>query len=100
MLLCLEKCFFFAFEFQGRFIPSCDEDGFYRKLQCDRGECWCVDQNGGEVAGTRVRGKTDCGEVADLQKRHFTIFTCKMCCSSDHKHPPNTHTHADKASFM
>ncbi|CAF98648.1 unnamed protein product, partial [Tetraodon nigroviridis] len=46
----------------GQFISSCDEDGFYRKLQCDRGECWCVDQNGGEVAGTRTRGKTDCDD--------------------------------------
>ncbi|TDH01327.1 hypothetical protein EPR50_G00179050 [Perca flavescens] len=44
----------------GRFIPSCDEDGYYRKQQCDRGECWCVDQNGVEVAGSRMRGKPDC----------------------------------------
>lgn len=56
-----------AVPIQGQFIPSCDEDGFYRKLQCDRGECWCVDQNGGEVAGTRTRGKTDCGEFANAQ---------------------------------
>ncbi|XP_037128414.1 testican-2 [Syngnathus acus] len=46
----------------GRFIPNCDEDGFYRKLQCDRGECWCVDQYGGEVAGSRIRGKPDCDD--------------------------------------
>ncbi|XP_035462813.1 testican-2 isoform X5 [Scophthalmus maximus] len=49
----------------GRFIPSCDEDGYYRKQQCDRGECWCVDQNGGEVAGSRIRGKPDCGKSDD-----------------------------------
>ncbi|XP_077351856.1 testican-2 [Festucalex cinctus] len=48
----------------GRFIPNCDEDGFYRKLQCDRGECWCVDQYGGEVAGSRIRGKPDCDDEA------------------------------------
>ncbi|XP_061914016.1 testican-2 [Entelurus aequoreus] len=48
----------------GRFIPNCDEDGFYRKLQCDRGECWCVDQYGGEVAGSRVGGKPDCDDDA------------------------------------
>ncbi|KAM8859722.1 testican-2 isoform 2-T2 [Spinachia spinachia] len=46
----------------GRFIPSCDEDGYYRKQQCDRGECWCVDQNGGKVAGSRMRGKPDCDD--------------------------------------
>ncbi|XP_047208474.1 testican-2 isoform X1 [Girardinichthys multiradiatus] len=44
----------------GRFIPSCNEDGYYRKQQCDRGECWCVDQNGGELAGSRIRGKPNC----------------------------------------
>uniref|UniRef100_A0A3P8UW94 Testican-2 n=1 Tax=Cynoglossus semilaevis TaxID=244447 RepID=A0A3P8UW94_CYNSE len=46
----------------GQFIPSCDEDGFYRRQQCDRGECWCVDQNGGEVAGSRIRGKPNCDD--------------------------------------
>nr|XP_020458897.1 testican-2-like isoform X3 [Monopterus albus] len=46
----------------GQFIPSCDEDGYYRKQQCDRGECWCVDQNGGEVAASRIRGKPDCDD--------------------------------------
>ncbi|KAJ0004752.1 hypothetical protein NQD34_010966 [Periophthalmus magnuspinnatus] len=46
----------------GRFIPSCDEDGYYRKQQCDRGECWCVDQEGGEVAGSRIHGKPDCND--------------------------------------
>ncbi|XP_077585985.1 testican-2 isoform X1 [Stigmatopora nigra] len=46
----------------GRFIPNCDQDGFYGKLQCDRGECWCVDQYGGEVAGSRMGGKPDCDD--------------------------------------
>lgn len=50
----------------GAFIPSCDEDGYYRKLQCDqsRGECWCVDQHGGELMGSRIHGNPDCDEVA------------------------------------
>ncbi|XP_067828533.1 testican-2 isoform X1 [Heptranchias perlo] len=49
----------------GTFIPSCDEDGYYRQLQCDAysGECWCVDPHGGEVTGTRVRGNPDCDDV-------------------------------------
>ncbi|XP_016316301.1 testican-2-like isoform X2 [Sinocyclocheilus anshuiensis] len=47
------------------YIPSCDEDGFYRRLQCDksRGECWCVDQHGGELMGSRIHGNPDCEEV-------------------------------------
>ncbi|XP_054623368.1 testican-2-like [Dunckerocampus dactyliophorus] len=49
----------------GMYVPSCDEDGYYRKLQCDQsgGECWCVDNHGGEVMATRIRGKPDCDEV-------------------------------------
>ncbi|XP_053541158.1 testican-2 [Ictalurus punctatus] len=49
----------------GMFIPSCDEDGYYRKLQCDqsRAECWCVDLHGTEVTGSRVHGKPDCDEL-------------------------------------
>ena len=48
----------------GTYIPSCDEDGYYRKLQCDqsKGECWCVDQHGEELMGTRIHGNTDCGK--------------------------------------
>lgn len=59
-LTCIYLCL--CVQMPGRFIPSCDEDGYYRKQQCDRGECWCVDQNGGEVAGSRIRGKPDCGK--------------------------------------
>ncbi|XP_076830471.1 testican-2 [Brachyhypopomus gauderio] len=50
----------------GTYIPSCDEDGYYRKLQCDQssGQCWCVDQHGGELMGSRIHGNPDCDEVA------------------------------------
>ncbi|XP_048843711.1 testican-2 [Brienomyrus brachyistius] len=48
----------------GMYIPSCDEDGYYRKLQCDRSraECWCVDQHGGELSGSRIHGIPDCDD--------------------------------------
>lgn len=47
------------------YVPSCDEDGYYRKVQCDqsRGECWCVDQHGVELMRTRIHGSPDCGET-------------------------------------
>lgn len=49
----------------GMYIPSCDEDGYYRQLQCDQsmGECWCVDQHGGEIMGSRIHGNPDCDEL-------------------------------------
>ncbi|KAJ0060530.1 hypothetical protein NL108_015143 [Boleophthalmus pectinirostris] len=47
-------------------VPSCDEEGYFRRLQCDlsRGQCWCVDPHGGELTGTRNQGTPDCDEVA------------------------------------
>ncbi|NXW53714.1 TICN2 protein, partial [Eurystomus gularis] len=49
----------------GTFIPSCDEDGYYRRAQCEPGggECWCVDQHGVELTGTRGHGSPDCEEA-------------------------------------
>ncbi|XP_033004998.1 testican-2 [Lacerta agilis] len=49
----------------GIFIPSCDEDGYYRKMQCDpsSGECWCVDHLGMELTGTRMHGNPDCDDI-------------------------------------
>ncbi|XP_046888329.1 testican-2-like isoform X2 [Hypomesus transpacificus] len=49
----------------GMYVPSCDEDGYYRKVQCEqsRGECWCVDQHGVEMMGSRIHGNPDCDEV-------------------------------------
>ncbi|XP_075049415.1 nidogen-2 [Mixophyes fleayi] len=39
----------------GVFVPECDEEGNYVPQQChsSTGHCWCVDQNGVEVDGTR-----------------------------------------------
>lgn len=40
----------------GAFIPECDEEGQYRPLQCHGsiGQCWCVDNQGQERAGTKT----------------------------------------------
>uniref|UniRef100_A0A672L3D3 SPARC (osteonectin), cwcv and kazal like domains proteoglycan 3 n=1 Tax=Sinocyclocheilus grahami TaxID=75366 RepID=A0A672L3D3_SINGR len=48
----------------GPYIPSCDEDGFYRPQQChrSRGQCWCVDRNGNEIEGSHTHGPADCGK--------------------------------------
>uniref|UniRef100_A0A8C9RRS8 Testican-3 n=1 Tax=Scleropages formosus TaxID=113540 RepID=A0A8C9RRS8_SCLFO len=47
----------------GVYIPSCDEDGYFKPHQChgSSGQCWCVDRYGNEVAGTRTHGVPDCG---------------------------------------
>ena len=39
------------------FVPSCDEEGGYRAVQCHEGTgyCWCVDAGGRPVGGSSVR---------------------------------------------
>ncbi|XP_037369130.1 thyroglobulin [Talpa occidentalis] len=38
------------------FVPSCTAEGSYEDVQCFAGECWCVDSQGKELPGSRVRG--------------------------------------------
>ncbi|XP_041050746.1 testican-3-like isoform X7 [Carcharodon carcharias] len=47
----------------GIFLPTCDEDGYYKATQCHGsvGQCWCVDRYGNEMRGSRSSGSPDCG---------------------------------------
>lgn len=46
----------------GAFIPSCKMTGDYEEIQChgSTGFCWCVDEFGNELPGTRIRGQLNC----------------------------------------
>ena len=46
----------------GAFIPKCEEDGSYSKIQCLESArlCWCVNENGEERKGTRTKGIPNC----------------------------------------
>ena len=46
----------------GMFVPKCDKDGRFSKVQCWDviGVCWCVGQHDGkELAGTRMTTTAD-----------------------------------------
>jgi hypothetical protein len=40
----------------GTFAPECETSGAFKPLQCDapRGDCWCVDDRGEEIADSRT----------------------------------------------
>ena len=48
----------------GAFTPECKEDGSYSEVQCrSTGYCWCVDGEGDEVVGSKVKfGRPNCTE--------------------------------------
>ena len=54
----------------GEFIPQCEDDGSFSPMQCwgSTGYCWCVDENGEEIAGTSLgpgEGIPSCDQQGD-----------------------------------
>ncbi|XP_039536126.1 thyroglobulin [Pimephales promelas] len=55
-------------------VPVCLDSGEYEQVQCDasRGQCWCVDQEGMEIYGTRQNGKlSKCPGVCEVRQRRL-----------------------------
>uniref|UniRef100_A0A8C9UX01 Thyroglobulin n=1 Tax=Scleropages formosus TaxID=113540 RepID=A0A8C9UX01_SCLFO len=55
-------------------VPLCSDSGGYRPIQCDRtlGQCWCVDQDGEEIYGTRQNGEfSRCPGSCEIQERRL-----------------------------
>lgn len=38
-------------------VPTCTKEGKYEEIQCDQSECWCVDDKGREIPGSRTMDK-------------------------------------------
>uniref|UniRef100_UPI00398F2778 uncharacterized protein nid2a isoform X2 n=1 Tax=Pristiophorus japonicus TaxID=55135 RepID=UPI00398F2778 len=57
----------------GIHVPECDEEGNFKPLQChgSTGHCWCVDEKGQEIPGTKTppgTGQPRCGLPAPTER--------------------------------
>ena len=73
---------------------KCKANGDYEEIQCDdkSKECWCTDQNGYEITGTRTTGSIKCPAIGKLfwgvssgqkftyvHSSRLSIIQCTVC---------------------
>jgi hypothetical protein len=63
----------------GAFVPQCKATGEFEEKQCwgSTGFCWCVDKDGKELLGTKIRGSPDCSKKGTWK---YTIDPLKQLC--------------------
>uniref|UniRef100_A0A158Q7V6 Thyroglobulin type-1 domain-containing protein n=1 Tax=Elaeophora elaphi TaxID=1147741 RepID=A0A158Q7V6_9BILA len=61
------------------YVPKCAVDGQFENIQCDDDFCWCVDEKGIEIIGTKTARKT--GSPNCLQRRNCKAKLCPKLCS-------------------
>ncbi|XP_019403055.1 PREDICTED: thyroglobulin [Crocodylus porosus] len=57
-------------------VPQCSEDGQFRTVQCSKDDlsCWCVDDKGAEVPGSKQSGvPLSCLSFCQLQKQQVLV---------------------------
>ena len=68
-------------EASGETPVECDEDGFFKDKQCQSGwfstTCWCVNQDGEEIEGSRGDSSIECLRVPGEQSK-WSIVIFKM----------------------
>lgn len=60
------------------FSPECNEDASFKTVQCQTstGYCWCVDNRGNEIWGTKIRGKPNCTDIGMLPSHCLNFTFC------------------------
>nr|XP_033789280.1 thyroglobulin isoform X2 [Geotrypetes seraphini] len=66
------------------FVPACTKDGQYEDIQCNAAECWCVDTEGREIAGSRTQGKRPrCPTECEKERQRLQISKKSQPVGSD-----------------
>ncbi|KAB7506062.1 hypothetical protein Anas_04154, partial [Armadillidium nasatum] len=61
-------------------VPKCDKNGAYEPLQCNAlGQCWCVDDFGSPIPGTKVSSK-ELANCNRLEVSSCSEVTCRLGC--------------------
>lgn len=70
------------------YVPSCTASGAFQEVQCRGGQCWCVDPQGREVAGSRSAGRpTRCPTRCETD-RSLALRTKSGLAASAEVHVP------------
>ena len=62
------------------YLPQCETDGTFSPVQChgDAGYCWCVNEDGSEIPGTRSPHGTE------LPCEYILLLHCVICIILGH----------------
>lgn len=65
-------------------LPVCSNSGEYQAVQCQpaAGQCWCVDQEGMEIYGTRQNGRP--ARCKSRHSKHLYYFDLVLCLSQQY----------------
>lgn len=66
------------------FVPRCAPGGAFQPVQCGRGQCWCVDLQGRELAGTRTTGRLNrCPSRCEVQRREAQRVKAQLAAGAE-----------------
>lgn len=66
------------------FVPRCAPGGAFQPVQCGRGQCWCVDPQGRELAATRTTGRLlRCPSRCEVQRSEALKVKARLAAGAE-----------------